>query len=600
MKLIDKNYIKYIVKSEIYVFLIILPFAGYFVGVAGFLSLDDVPFLLIGILSTVVVTVPIHYSLRFNRFGSIVKKKVAGDLLAYKKAVIGYPFYEGILACFRWALSDFVCAFVLHLHAPLTALQMTTFIVLPVFSIPYSFLLFYCASENAISVYLSEDEVAGINIKPGDIPVFSEQNRTLLQILAIAMIPGFILGYFFVLSNNFNIKFTNMGLHFVVIFIVSADAVIATLFESTRIARKSLQNFTAALNRLAKGDLSVRSVPVLSNSDISQVSSSINAFVQKMRSLINKIQMQSEHLVTSSEQMAASAETIAEQSQHVAGNIEEISAALEELVSGGEQVFEINKDQHERTIGLIENFNRLNDIVNREEDEMRTAMAIKNSLDSVVKTVRSEIRETISLMQNAIRDSADMMDHARLINDISESTNLLSLNASIEAARAGETGKGFAVVADEIGKLAEQSGENATAVSRIVQKTNTSMESSFSALQTGIKGIEDIFKGLTEFNQKVNNVSKMTVDNLSMNQKLQEETGTFQKRSDEVIQAMDEQKRTISEVSESVEGINTAAQSFSASSEELSGISQSIADASIDLKEAIEFFRLIIRNEKKA
>ncbi len=592
MLFIDSMYKKMVIKHEIYVLLVILPFAGYFCGVAGFFTKDDVPYIVIAVFATVVVTLPAHYLLRLRRFRRIQQLREKNDLISYKKKLLSCPYYEAFLGALRWIGSNVTAAFVLNLHNPLTMLQTVLFIILPLFSIPYGYFLVYFLVENTMDHYLSVPEIADVPVSSKLYPVFTEQKRNFWMIISIMLIPLLMLGYFVVLSNNFNVKFSNIALHFTVIFILSMNAILVTLYEASKITKKTIYNNISALNKLEQGDLSLGAVPMLSNSNICLVSISINALVARLHALVDNIQMRSDHLATSSEQMASSAETIADQSQNVLDNVMEISSTLEKLTVNGERVYETNNHQHSRTSTLIDNIHQLHDNVTAEENEMKAAMEMRKSLDTIVEMVKLKINDTITMMQEAMSDSALMHDHTKLINDISDRTNLLSLNANIEAARAGNYGKGFAVVAEEIGKLAEQSGENARSVALIVDKTHSSMQKSYDSLRIAIEAIGEIFNGLNSFNQRLNAVFQMADSNMKINTSLQKDSIDFQNRSREVMSSMDEQKQALDGVGKSVGLISDSAQSFSSSSEELSSIAQSIADAAIELKKAIEFFQM--------
>lgn len=122
-----------------------------------------------------------------------------------------------------------------------------------------------------------------------------------------------------------------------------------------------------------------------------------------------------------------------------------------------------------------------------------------------LRNVWDDLFSSISRLQE---DSKKILQVSKTIQDITERTNLLALNASIEAARAGEQGKGFSVVAEEITKLAE----------KVKSSTKTIQEITFD-FQNSVKNLE----------QKSTLVSNKINESFSVLQENQESLSQFLK-----------------------------------------------------------------------
>lgn len=207
--------------------------------------------------------------------------------------------------------------------------------------------------------------------------------------------------------------------------------------------------------------------------------------------------------------------------------IENTSSSTELLYKDAKNLSEINNISYEKVnttldkikeiLSLFENVKITSENISAASDKsQQTIIGGLNEIMQIVTTIK-EIKTSTDKTVEGINElkqiSTEINSILNTVNAIANQTRMLSLNASIEAARAGEAGKGFSVVASEIGKLADNSTESVSEISKLVEKIQTQVDIVVTA---AIPNKENVEKSVTYSKniEKVLNEIKYSVDDI--------------------------------------------------------------------------------------
>ncbi|HOO72936.1 MAG TPA: methyl-accepting chemotaxis protein [Spirochaetota bacterium] len=547
----------------------------------------------IGAIANVVLAVVMRWIRLRTVYATLNRDDDPGEKAFYrvKLALLLHPRFEAKSMMVRYPVGVGVATLIIALLGEMTGLRLAVTGLAMMMLVPITAAFFMFQSELSLSPCLEDPRLSTIVIDKESYPQFTIFGKIVFALIAILLPPLTIFISFMTLTGMGLLTLQNQFIHFAFLMVIMLVTCIMTAYFLAKSLKKTVRNIEAALDNMARGNLGTGFVPMITTDEVGSMSLSMNKLLFKIRSVLQIIQNMTVELNNSAGEMAGTADNFSQQSQTTASTVEEITSTLEEISAGTDSIYESVDDQHKRTRALIENIGQLYSIVEEESMEMDKAMDVKNSLDIIIDDVKKKISDTMQLMKTATEDAGRMLDYTVLINDISDKTNLLSLNASIEAARAGEYGKGFAVVADEIGKLADQAGTNSKSISEIVKTTNTSMDKSFLALNDSIVNIEKIFEGLGSFGTVVDRIGELTRNDMDINNMVRDDAMKFLERAADIRTAMEEQRSAVFEIVKSVSVINDAAQSTSAASEEMTASTENIAASSEKLKAEIGFFK---------
>lgn len=324
----------------------------------------------------------------------------------------------------------------------------------------------------------------------------------------------------------------------------------------------------------------------------------IGGSIEEVEQHVSRLSLAVGETSSSITEIGRSISEVAARSQDLARNADDMSKAITDITD---------------TITSVEKNVQQNAELSKE-----VSGAARDGLDSVEKSgegmgrIKAIVLETNEVMQALGKRSEQINEIVTVINQVTEKTNLLALNAAIIAAAAGEHGASFAVVADGIRDLARQVAAKTREIEGLIQgvqkETKKAKEKVDAGLQSVVEGetlssaARDKLRRIYETSLRSEEMSKhisTAMNEQSRNSRsLAEASARVSNISHQIAMATQQEASASGQIQRSVSQMEELAKSVLRTTHEQSEGSRRIAEATTKITSAIQAISEITSRHK--
>ncbi len=328
---------------------------------------------------------------------------------------------------------------------------------------------------------------------------------------------------------------------------------------------------------------------------VEEAASSVNEMHFSLKEIganVQDLYTTSEHTASSVLEMGASIDEVAGTMSELSSSIEQTSTAITQMSAAVRQIAENVETLSSAAEETAASASQISASVREVESNARQSAALAESVaaDAQQLGMRS-IEKTIEGMgriEGAARRAAEVVNRLgeraesiggilTVIEDITDQTGLLALNASILAAQAGEHGKGFAVVAAEIRELANRTASSTQEIGKLITSVQEESREAVEAMKEGIVSVDQGARLARDAGEALKTILARASQSRDM--------------SRSISKASAEQAKGVKQVSEAVDRINEMTHQIAKATNEQRSGSDQIIRASEKMREITRFVK---------